>query len=176
VLQDDGQLIAEASTTDFELTIPEPPTHAEAVAAGASSVGLRPDYLYPTCFACGHQRESGDGLRICPGAIGRGGIVAAPWVPDSTLAEHDRVRPEFVWAALDCPSGIASMGNDVRPLLLGRYAVRIFELPSPGEKYVVMGWPIANEGRKYFSASAMIFGDRCMAYARATWIEAKQPI
>lgn len=173
-LQDDGQLIALANRAEFELDIPEPPTYEEAVAASVNSVGLRPDYLYPTCFACGHKRESGDGLRICPGAIGRDGIVAAPWTPDSALAEHGKVLPEFVWAALDCPSGIASMGDHVRPLLLGRYAVRIFELPIAGAQYVVMGWPISNEGRKFFSASALFSGDRCMAYARATWIEVKQ--
>src|SRR2546429_181527 len=64
---------------------------------------------YPTCFVCGPQRDAGDGLRIFPGPVEGRALYAAPWVPDESLADSmGLVRPEFVWAALDCPSGIVT--------------------------------------------------------------------
>src|SRR5262245_17798566 len=67
----------------------------------------------PMCFVCGPARGDGDGLRIIPRPLpprpdGKIGMHAAPWVPYSNLASEDgAVAWEFIWAALDCPTGFA---------------------------------------------------------------------
>ncbi len=56
--------------------------------------------------------QPGDGLRIFPGPVAGRPVWAAPWTPDASVTDGSgRVRPEVVWAALDCPSrGIAAAG------------------------------------------------------------------
>ena len=81
---------------------------AEAVAA-AGRARYFTDPVFPDCFVCGMNRQPGDGLRIFPGRVAGRELWAAPWTPDASVADADRkVRPEVVWAALDCPSGIAA--------------------------------------------------------------------
>ena len=84
------------------------------------------------------------------------------------------VRPEFVWAALDCPGGISGMGERSRPLLLGRYVVRLDRPVRTGENHILMGWVVSREGRKYFVGSALYTaaGELC-GIGQATWIEAR---
>jgi hypothetical protein len=62
--------------------------------------------------------------------------VAAPWVPDDTLADPDEgyVRPEFLWAALDCPGYYASLDGRRRPIVLGQMVARLEGLIRPGER------------------------------------------
>jgi hypothetical protein len=55
--------------------------------------------------------------------------------------------------------------------LLGRFAVEIEELPRVGERCVVVGWPLGEEGRKLYAGTALLGeGERHLASARATWI------
>ena len=55
--------------------------------------------------------------------------------------------------------------------LLGRFAARIDELPDVGERCVVVGWPLGEEGRKLYAGTALYGEDgRPLARARATWI------
>jgi len=100
-------------------------------------------------------------------------LVAAPWIPDEALTDGGgAVGPEFLWAALDCPSGWAAIIDaDGRPSVLGELAARLVDPVSPGERCVVLGWALGGEGRKRFAASA-ILGDRgaVRAVARSTWI------
>jgi hypothetical protein len=171
VVRDDGRLhvadgdrvIAEAVPTHLELDVPEPPTYAEAERAAARYPGFE-EHAFPTCFVCGPEREPGDGLRIFAGPVGEG-RVASPWVPTE-------VEPKLVWAALDCPGAIAVGFPDRGETLLGRFAVRIDELPEVGERCVVVGWPLGEEGRKLYAGTALFGEDgRPLASARATWIE-----
>ena len=78
---------------------------------------------------------------------------------------------ELVWAALDCPGAIAVGFPERGETLLGRFAVTIDELPAPVERCVVLAWPLGDEGRQLYAATAL-FGDggRLLAKARATWI------
>ena len=82
--------------------------------------------MFPDCFVCGMNRRPGDGLRIFPGPVAGLALWAAPWTPDPSVAGPDgRVRPEVVWAALDCPSGIAAaeaagLARTDTAILLGR--------------------------------------------------------
>jgi hypothetical protein len=165
-------VIATGSATSVEIAVPARVEFAEAEAAALAYPGFR-DHAFPRCFACGPERAAGDGLRIFPGPVASRGLVAAPWVPDASLVDHRAtVRPEFLWAALDCPSGwapIAAAGG--RPMLLGELAVRLVGGVRPGERCVVIGWMLGGEGRKRF-AGAALFGDdgEPRGVGHATWI------
>jgi hypothetical protein len=162
VVRDGDDIVAEALQSQVDLPIPEPPTYEEAVRASSRYPGFE-EHAFPTCFVCGPDREVGDGLRIFAGPLGDG-LVASPWTP----TEVDR---HIVWAALDCPGAIAAGFPDRGETLLGRFAVRIDELPDVGERCVVVGWPLGEEGRKLYAGTALYSeGGRSLARARATWI------
>jgi hypothetical protein len=94
-------------------------------------------------------------------------------VPDASLAEgRGIVRPEFVWAALDCPSGwapIVAVGGT--PMVLGELAVRRHGEVRVGEPCVIMGWVLGGEGRKHLAGAALLGEDgTARAVATSTWI------
>jgi len=159
----DGEsLVAEALPVTFDLDVPVAPSLEQAEAASARYPGFE-QHAFPHCFVCGPAREPGDGLRIFAGPLGDGRFAAA-WRPGE-------VRPELVWAALDCPGAIAVGFPDRGETLLGRFAVDVAELPEPGEHCVVLAWPLGEEGRKLYAATALYGEDaRPLAKARATWI------
>jgi hypothetical protein len=149
-----------AAHSDAE--VQEPVSLAEAEAASKRYAGFE-HHAYPTCFTCGPARD--DGLGIFAGPVeGRDGLVAAPWTPEPG------VRPEIVWAALDCPSGFACIPLGSRTLL-ATMAATIDAPVHPGKSYVVTGWPIASEGRKHRAGSAIHDSDgRRVAVAESLWI------
>jgi hypothetical protein len=172
-LFDGNQLVAEAERTELEpLDLPDPPTLGEAERAAAAYPGFR-RHTFPTCFVCGPERSPGDGLRIFAGPVeGRSPLMAAPWTPAANLGGPDaRVRREFVWAALDCPGAIAVGYPDRGETLLGRFALQLEALPRAHERCVVVAWPLGEDGRKLYAATAL-FGENGhpLAWARATWI------
>lgn len=118
---------------------------------------------FPTCFVCGPDRSTGDGLRIFPGVL-PDGRTAAPWtVPDE-------VSVPTLWAALDCPGGWSAIARG-RAYVLGRIAARVDALPTPGDECVVMGAATDISGRKATVDSTVYGPDgRLLASARATWI------
>ena len=136
----------------------------------------------PTCFVCGPQRSEGDGLRIIPSPLpahaDKTGTLAAPWVPTATLAGEDgAVAGEFIWAALDCPTGFAAASarhlgmTGAEAILLGRMSARIEGRPYPGDRCVIVAWPTGRDGRKLFANSALLGSDgKCLAAAQATWL------
>jgi hypothetical protein len=144
----------------------------EAETAARAYPGFR-EHAFPRCFGCGPERAPGDGLRIFPGAVAGRGVVAAPWIPDASLVDGaGLVRPEFVWAAVDCPSGWAVIvGGVAMPILLGELTVRLLAPVRAGERCVLVGWAAAESGRKR-PAGAALFGEDggLRALARATWI------
>jgi hypothetical protein len=161
---DAGRLVAEAVPTEVELEIPEPPDYVEAEQASERYPGFG-EHAFPMCFVCGPQREPGDGLRIFAGPLADGRVASAWVVPNE-------IEPAFIWAALDCPGAIAVGFPDRGETLLGRFAVRVDELPDVGEHCVVVGWPLGEEGRKLYAGTALYGeGGRPLARARATWIE-----
>jgi hypothetical protein len=137
----------------------------------------------PTCFVCGPARSDGDGLRIIPRPLPRRpecrtGTLVAPWVPYADLAGEDgAVADEFIWAALDCPTGFAGVGaqhlgmTGAETILLGRMRARIERRPRPGDQCIIVAWPTGRDGRKLFAGSALVSSDgECLAAAEATWI------
>jgi len=137
----------------------------------------------PMCFVCGPERMDGDGLRIIPGSLPshpdqQSRTVAAPWVPYANLANEDgAVSDEFIWAALDCPTGYAAVGaqhlgmTGAETILLGRMSALIEARPRTGDQCVIAAWPTGRDGRKLFANSALLGSDgKILAVARATWL------
>lgn len=137
----------------------------------------------PMCFVCGPARADGDGLRIIPHRLParpdcKIGTFAAPWVPRSDLAsDAGAVAGEFVWAALDCPTGFAGVGAEhlgmtgTETTLLGRMSAHIAKRPYPGDRCIIVAWPTGRDGRKLFASSALLSSDgELLALAHATWL------
>ena len=124
------------------------------------------------------RRARRRGLRSCPshlGGTGRGpGPVGRCLVPPGALAGSDgSVRPEFVWAALDCAGGIGALGDATGgpPYVLGRLSARQIGPVRAGEPHIVAGWRLAEDGRKMTAGSALFTATgQAVGVARATWI------
>jgi hypothetical protein len=169
VLRSDGKVIIEANPTTIEVTPPSPVSLETATQASAASPALNPQHPFPTCFVCGPKRKLGDGLRIFPAALN--GFYAAAWVPTAEFGDDaGQLKPEFLWAAMDCPTGFASGFPLVGTLVTGRLAVKQLEPIRVGEPCVVQSWPLAVQGRKHFSAACLYQNGEPRAVARATWI------
>lgn len=169
----ESSVIAEAKPAAVDLAPPVAPSYAQAESAAGRYIGLT-RHLFPRCFVCGPQRRAGDGLRIFPGTLNADGVVAAPWLPDRSLAtDADVVGREFIWAALDCTSGFAVLPiPEDKAIVLGELSVRIDADVMPDDKCVVVGWPLRIDGRKRFSAAAVFHeSGELVAVGRATWIE-----
>lgn len=166
----DGTLVAEARAVELELQPPRALGYDEAAAASAELPGG--EHPFPECFVCGPSRALGDGLCLRPGPLADG-LVAAPWVPDASLAGEDgTVHPEFLWSALDCPGAFAIDPKLERGIsVLGRLAARLDGSVHAGERCAVAGWSLGEEGRKRYAGTALFGEDgRTVAVARATWI------
>jgi hypothetical protein len=182
-IRDGGTLIAEGTSSPCspELEIPGAVRMAEArTAAGRSRYYADP--VFPGCFVCGAGRLPGDGLRIFPGPVAGRPLWAAPWTPDPSVTGADgRVRPEIVWAALDCPSGIAaaeaaSLAQDTA-VLLGRMTASLAVLPLAGDQCRVIAWPIERDGRRLTAGSALLGpSGEVIAAARAVWLTVPRPV
>lgn len=163
--------IATARQLPLILETPAAPDLAAATDAASRYVGFE-KHIFPRCFVCGPDREEGDGLRIFAGPLRDQPIAAAPWTPVGDFADsHGQIRPEFVWAALDCP-GYFGLLQPGLVTLLGRMHGEIHRLPENGETCVVAGWRIGQDGRKHFAGTALYGanGD-VLARASAIWIE-----
>lgn len=170
-----ADIVAEAAPVVFDLAAPPAPTLPQAEAARARYRGLI-DHRYTTCFVCGPGRLVRDGLEIYTGPVEGAGIVACAWTPTPDLAdESGRIAPEFIHAALDCPTYWALPRGGEMAALLARLTSRIdAPLPRIGETLIVAAWPLASEGRKHRGASAVYSANGALiARAEALWIEAR---
>lgn len=167
----DEQLVAEARAGELTAEPVEAVSLADARDAETTYAGLV-EHPFPTCFTCGPEREPGDGLRLCPGLIEEG-RTACTWTPDGSFAaegEPTQVRPELVWASLDCPGGwtVDLVG---RPMVLGRITANVDAPAEVGERHVVMGRLLGQDGRKTFTTTTLYDSDgRIVARAEHVWI------
>ena len=175
-LLDGAELIIEAVKTEIDAVQHAAPPFDQAERASATSPAFA-NHPFPTCFTCGPERKEGDGLRIFPGRLPdageTGSVFAAPWTPHPSLTSGGIVvRPEFVWAAMDCPTGFAAGFPWKGTLVTGRLALEQIVPVYPARPYVVMSWSTGSEGRKHHARAALYDsrGQLC-AKARATWIK-----
>jgi hypothetical protein len=170
----DGEtLVAEAEpAAPLVLPLPSPIGVAEARAAASGYAAPR-ESVFSRCFVCGPARE--DCMEVFAGPVaGRPGLVATTWTPPAWSAGEDgAVRPEFVWAALDCPTYWAVYDR----LVLGFLVRQQVDVEAPivaGAQHVVLSWPLGVEGRKR-SAGAALFdaGGRLLAHSEALLVEAR---
>lgn len=125
------------------------------------------DHPFPECVVCGPDAPRGMGLTAGPVPGG----VAAPWTPPAwQAAPNGAVSPEWVLAALDCPSGLAVV-DPGEAILLGSMAFSIRRRPVVGERLVVTGRKVSRRGRKRNAASAVHDASGAVvAYARTIWL------
>ena len=176
-LYDGEHLVAEAQRADVSGDVPRV-TVEEAEQAQQRYSGFV-SHAFPRCFTCGPERAPGDGLRIFPGSVGRDGLVAAVWEPPAGLADDSGVvAPVVLWAALDCPSGMAVIEQTRTPAVLGKLAVVRHAPVLAGRRYVVVGWPREGAGRRSLpAASALLDEDSgVVAQADAVWVSVDVPV
>jgi len=180
-LRDAEVVIATGRPVRLDLSHIPPATLPEAEEAARRTAYDESNHNLPMCFVCGPARAQGDGLRIFPGPLhpeANTGVVAASWVPYANLERDDgRIAPEFVWAALDCPTGYAGLAarhlglRGAETILLGRMAARIDERPRPGDQCILVAWPTGRDGRKLLANSALLnSAGEILAVAQATWL------
>lgn len=180
------EVVSEAVYGDPPANLPEPvsPDQAKQAAGTFDTVTYTERHPFPGCFTCGPARSEHDGLRIFPAPAGNSEgrpMVVWPWTPDASLATDDGsglVDWPVVWAALDCPSGLARFADETESepgdqvaSVLGRMTTTVYRRPATGELTVASGWAVADEGRKLLSGSAVwsATGD-VLATAQTVWI------
>ena len=169
-LYDGDVLVAQAHPAAMTGEVPRV-TPEDAADAARRYTGFV-SHPFPRCFTCGPERASGDGLRIFPGLV-TDSVVAAVWEPHEGLADADgAVDPVVLWAALDCPSGVAVIEQTGEPAVLGRLAVVRHSVVRAGRRYVVVGWPLEGAGRRSHPAGSALLdeGGGVVAQAEAVWI------
>lgn len=156
----DGEaLIAEAERVDdFDPSVPEPVSVEEARRASGRYRGDRGGQ-FSRCFVCGLDRE--DGLGVFAGEVAGRDVVASPWTPPQWTGDRSgQVRPELVWAVLDCPTYFAAyMREELAVAFLARMTASLVAPVPAGEEHVVIAWPIEVDGRKRLAGSAVLAAD-----------------
>jgi hypothetical protein len=174
-------LIAEAAVKTLQIAVPVSATWDEAMAAREQSysfpVGINSLFktplrgVHPICFCCGVELAPTEGAHVYSAPLKDNDQVAAAWIPDAGLATNGMVRPEMIWTALDCPGQMAWRAAGIQTGMLGRITARIEKPVRAGDRYVVIGWTMGNEGKKYFAGTALFnSANELCAYAKAVWI------
>lgn len=170
-LLDGDELVADGQPAELrDLDVPAPVGIEEAREATTRYAGST-EGQFSRCFVCGLARD--DSFEVFAGEVAGRRILASPWTPPDWAAGDDgHVRPEFVWAALDCPATFApGLAGDVPMGMLARFGVRIDGPVTAGAEHVVVGWPIEVDGRKHHCGGAIFSADgTLLAAARALLI------
>jgi hypothetical protein len=178
-LRDDGMLVAEGGPAELLLEVPDAVPHGEVAAAEeAGRETWTAQHPFPSCVVCGPARDAGDGLRIFPVALpDRDGLFGACWTPSEREGDGDGwVRPELVWAVLDCPTSapVANFGEGP-PMVLASLAARLGCPVRVGEPHTILSWGLEVDGRKRRAAAALYDSDGVLTcVSRALWIELRQ--
>lgn len=153
VLLHGDEVVAQGKRQALDLDVPEPPSFEQAEDRARHYIGFEA-HPFPECFTCGPERTIGDGLRIFAGRKAGEPLVAAPWVPDPSMCDASGlVDPKILWAALDCP-GYFAVGEPVMAVL-GKMTGDVKPSIRAGERCVVIGWALGQEGRKLHTATAL---------------------
>lgn len=165
-------LIADArSAPELEIEVPAP-VRLDAARAARGRYRGSSEGLFSRCFVCGRARE--DAFGVFAGEVEGRSLVASPWTPPPWTAGGDgSVRPELVWAVLDCPTYFAVyMGEEPAMGVLARLTARLDRPVAPGREHVVIAWPLEADGRKRSAGAAVLSAEgEVLAVARALLIE-----
>lgn len=167
-------LVAEArSLPGLDLAVP-PSVGLEQARQASERYRASSDGVFSSCFVCGPARE--DSFGVFAGQVEGRDLVASPWTPPAWTAGADgQVRPEFVWATLDCPTYFSlHMEGELTLSMLVRQRAELRAPIRAGKEHVVIAWPIAVDGRKRLAGSAVLSPDgEILAVAEALLIEPK---
>ena len=174
LLLDGDAVVAEARPAGpLGVELPEAVTLAEAQEAAAAFPWIA-GHPFPRCYACGPEREEGDGLRQFPGPVaGREATYATPFVTPRELAGENGLLTDLgLWACLDCPTGVVVAEAQVgSPCVLARLAVERLGPVAAGETHIVVSRFLAQEGRKIHTTAALFDTEgTALAVARALWV------
>ncbi len=181
-VRDGDTLVAEARRAELELEVPAPASWDRALSVREHSAALRLGKhpwlgdqrlgFHPICFCCGAELSAELGLRVFAAPVPELAQVAAAWVCEPAFAApNGEVPPEIVCTALDCPGQFAWLAEGTRTGLLGRLTVRIERPIRAGERCVVTGWTLGNEGKKFYAGTALFDSSGALcASAKAVWI------
>jgi hypothetical protein len=175
-LHHDDILVAEGRPAELLLDVPDAVPADEVARAEANGrERWTAKHPFPTCFVCGPRRTAGDGLLIFPVELpGDEGLFGAPWTPNESVSDgHGWVRPEDVWAALDCPTS-APVANyaDGPPIVLAQLTARLGCPVRVGEPHTILSWALERDGRKRHAAAALYDSEgRMLCASQALWIE-----
>ena len=125
------------------------------------------DHIAPTCFACGHHRSDGLGLR--PGPVPESALFAASWRPGLACEVPDWM----VWAALDCPTGVPAMAEAAldEAVVTAQLSVEIRDRVRGDGDYQLVSRRTGVLGRKHATEAALIDErGRAVAVATAIWV------
>jgi hypothetical protein len=171
-LRDGDTLVAEGGPSELLLDVPEAvPLDEIAEASRTGSDEWSANHPFPTCVVCGPGRE--DGLRIFPAALPRRErLFGACWTPDASTG-NGSVRPELVWAALDCPTSAPGANwGEGPPIVLASLTARTGCPVRVGEPHTILAWGLEVDGRKRRSAAALYDSNGFLLCAsKALWIE-----
>jgi hypothetical protein len=152
------------------LTPPPPPTleAARDAATRPTSFGAGGP---STCFVCGRNRAPGEGLHIHCGRLDDT-RAASVWTPHPNFCDAaGHVRPEYLWAALDCPGGFA-LPLSATTFLLGEMTALQHRPVTANTPVIVHAWHVWSDGRKHFAGTALHDADGALvAQADTLWIE-----
>jgi hypothetical protein len=178
-LRDGDTLVAAGGPTELLVEVPDAVARDEVAAAEqAGCESWTAEHPFPSCVVCGPARDPGDGMRIFPVTLpDRDGLFGACWTPRESDGDGDGcVRPELVWAALDCPTSapVANFGGGP-PCVLASLAARIGCPVRVGEPHTILSWGLEVDGRKRRAAAALYDSQGVFICAsRALWIELQQ--
>jgi hypothetical protein len=160
-----------AETTLAPAIAPAPAFVPVDVAARAGAPDNRVATPFPDYFGCGPDRRGG--LRVTVGATGAksGDTFAGIWTPPAAAGE---LPARYIWAALDCPTGLVhpAAGGTT---LLGRITLAQHRATEAGEPHVIVARATGGERRKRFSVAALYTaGGDLVANAAAVWITLRE--
>jgi hypothetical protein len=158
VLDGEVLVLEGRSVSGLDLEVPAAVSVDDAQLAAARYRGMS-DGEFSHCFVCGRARD--DGFDLFAGEVEGREVVASPWTPPLWTANPDGcVRPEFVWAVLDCPTYFAThMAGELSTALLARFTARVDAPVMAGAEHVVIAWPIEVDDRKHHAGSALLSTD-----------------
>jgi hypothetical protein len=155
-VRDEDTLVATGVPAELLMEMPDAVSPDKARAASRAGRGRWVDnHPTPTCVVCGPDRRE-DGFGVTPGRLGDE-LYAADWTPGDSLGDGEgHVRPEFVWAALDCPtSAPVADFEEGQMLVLAALTARLGCPVRVGEPHAIVSWPLGVDGRKRQAGAAL---------------------